>query len=216
MKRITILTGHYGSGKSEIAVNLAIQEKCDMLVDLDIINPYFRSRSVRKLLESHGVELVESTLENAAGSDLPFINAKGSRPFIDGRTRAIYDLGGTQHGAKLLKQYGPYLHKELELDLLLVVNRYRPDTATVEQVLDLIDRLESASGVRITGLINNTNMLEETDMRMIVRGETLLKKVARARQLPIVYTCVEASVDAPRQFAGSRLRLVRYLAQHWL
>lgn len=216
MKRLTILTGHYGSGKSEIAVNLAIQEKCDMLIDLDIINPYFRSRSVRKLLESHGVELVESTLENAAGSDLPFINAKGSRPFIDGRTRAIYDLGGTQHGAKLLKQYGPYLHKELELDLLLVVNRYRPDTATAEQVLDLIDQLESAGGVRITGLINNTNMLEETDMRMIFRGETLLKEVARARQLPIVYTCVEASVDAPRQFAGSRLRLVRYLAQHWL
>lgn len=216
MKRLTILTGHYGSGKSEIAVNLAIQEKCDMLIDLDIINPYFRSRSVRKLLESHGVELVESTLENAAGSDLPFINAKGSRPFIDGRTRAIYDLGGTQHGAKLLKQYGPYLHKELELDLLLVVNRYRPDTATAEQVLDLIDQLESAGGVRITGLINNSNMLEETDMRMIFRGETLLKEVARARQLPIVYTCVEASVDAPRQFAGSRLRLVRYLAQHWL
>ncbi|TVP94969.1 MAG: hypothetical protein EA374_05205, partial [Acholeplasmatales bacterium] len=101
-------------------------------------------------------------------------------------------------------------------DLLLVVNRHRPDTATVEQVLDLIDSLESASGVRITGLINNTNMLEETDMRMIVRGETMLKQVARARQLPIVYTCVEASVHAPRQFAGERLRLVRYLAKQWL
>ncbi|TVP96137.1 MAG: hypothetical protein EA374_02130, partial [Acholeplasmatales bacterium] len=116
MKRLTILTGHYGSGKSEIAVNLAIEAKLDMLVDLDIINPYFRSRSVRKLLESHGVELVESTLENAAGSDLPFINAKGSRPFIDKHTRAIYDLGGTQHGAKLLKQYGPHIHPDLDLD----------------------------------------------------------------------------------------------------
>ena len=104
MKRITILTGHYGSGKSEIAVNLAIKKQLNYLVDLDIINPYFRSRSMRDLLQSNGVTLIESTVENASGSDLPFISSKGSRPFVNRDIKAIYDLGGTKHGAKVMMQ----------------------------------------------------------------------------------------------------------------
>ena len=96
MKRITIISGHYGSGKSEISVNLAIQKNIDYLIDLDVINPYFRSRSLDGLLEENNIHLVESTVKGMIGSDLPYVSGEGAVPFINPDITAIYDLGGTE------------------------------------------------------------------------------------------------------------------------
>lgn len=216
MKRITVLTGHYGSGKSELAINLAIQNKVNMLVDLDIINPYFRSRSMRALLEKHGVELTESTIENASGSDLPFISAKGSRPFVNKDLLAIYDLGGTKHGAKVMMQYRDFIKDPCEIDFLVVINIFRPETASAEKIIPLIETLEATAQIKVTGLVNNTNMLEETTESMIKKGEKEIKKVAKALNVPIVYTCVEEHIKTDAKFAGKRLTLIRYLAKKWL
>lgn len=216
MKRITILTGHYGSGKSEIAVNLAIKEKLDVLVDLDIINPYFRSRSVRTLLEKNGVNVIESTIENAAGSDLPFISAKGSRPFVNKDLTAVYDLGGTKHGAKVMMQYRDFIQSKDDIDFLVVINIYRPETDSVEKIKSVIETLEASSQLKVTGLINNSNLMDDTDETMILKGERIIKKVAKDLAIPIKYTFIEEHVKTNTVFLGENKKLIRYLAKAWL
>jgi len=216
MKRITILSGHYGSGKSEIAVNLALDYKLNYLVDLDIVNPYFRSRSVRELLTAHGVTLIESTLENVSGSDLPFINAKGSRPFVNRDLTAVYDLGGTKLGAKVLIQFKDFISTVDDIDFLVVVNIFRPETQTAEQIIKTIEDLEGGAQMRVTGLINNTNLMNETEESMILEGEKVLKEVSEHLNIPIKYTFIEEKIHSKLSFAGEERTLVRHLAKKWL
>ncbi len=215
MKRITVLSGHYGSGKSEIAVNLAINEKVDMLVDLDIVNPYFRSRSVRDLLESHQVRLVESTIENASGSDLPYVSGTALKPFLDPSIRAIYDLAGTKAGAKLMMQYTEHINPD-SIDFLLVINIYRMETSDAAKIIALIDELEGSAQLRINGLINNSNLMKETTQEHIEEGEKVLKTVSEKTGIPIAFTFIEEHVKTNHIFAGRNRTLVRYLAKHWL
>src|SRR5690554_6078317 len=100
MKRITFITGHYGSGKSEFAANMAITHKVDMVVDLDIINPYFRSRELFRLMADNNIKLISSPLKDKPGSDLPYIDKEVFSPFSDPAARAIIDLGGDRPGAR--------------------------------------------------------------------------------------------------------------------
>ncbi len=216
MKRITILTGHYGSGKSEIAVNMAIQEKLDWLIDLDIINPYFRSRSVRALLEGNGIELIESTIENAAGSDLPFISPKGSRPFVKRDIHAVYDLGGTQHGAKVMMQFRDFIKHPEDIDFLVVVNIFRQETDSAEKIIKMVHELEATSQLRVTGFINNSNLMEYTDESMIEAGQRIIFEASEALKRPIVYTYIEEHVKTTKVFAGDNKVLIRHLAKQWL
>lgn len=213
MKRITILTGHYGSGKSEIAVNLALQKKLNTLVDLDVINPYFRSRSLYEMLNKHGIDVIESTIENASGSDLPFISSRGSRPFVNTDLMAVYDLGGTRHGAKLMKQFDAFTTNSEEIDFLMVVNIYRPETETVEKIITAIDDIEGASQLRITGLINNSNLMDYTEPSMILKGQEILESVGKIKNVPIKYTCVEEHVECNETFLGETIIIRRYLAE---
>ena len=216
MKRITILAGHYGSGKSEIAVNLALESNINTLVDIDIINPYFRSRALNKLLNSHGVQVIESTIENVTGSDLPFISSKGSHPFINKDLSAIYDLGGTELGAKVLIQYRDFIKDFSEIDLLIVINIFRPETSSVELIINTIQALENAAQMKVTGLINNTNLMDETTETMILEGQRIIESVSAELSLPIMYTFIEEHVQTNVQFKGENKRLIRHVAKHWL
>jgi len=216
MKRLTILSGHYGAGKSEIAVNLAVDFRIDALVDLDIINPYFRSRSVHALLKKHGVKLVESTVEESSGSDLPYISGEGSRPFYDKSKRAIYDLAGTRAGAKLMMQYRDLIDVDEDLDFFVVVNVFRPETDEAQKIVRLIEDLEGAAQLKVTGLINNSNLIKETEEHHIAKGEEILREVTKQTNIPIVYTFHEASLKLSRQFSGEVRPLRRYLAKTWL
>ncbi len=215
MKRIKILSGHYGSGKSEVAVNLAINEKVDMLVDLDIVNPYFRVRSVRTLLENHGIDLIESTIENMAGSDLPYVSPKANQPFVSPNKTAIYDLAGTKSGAKIMMQYHEFIDLDF-IEFLIVVNIYRMETSSKDKILTLIEELEGSSQLKVTGLINNSNLMDETNESHIEAGEKVLKRVSETLNIPITHTFIEENVKTKRQFAGQNVTLKRYLAEHWL
>lgn len=211
-KRITIITGHYGAGKSEIAIELAITEPpFDMLVDLDVVNPYFRSRSAGNVLESHGVELITSPLGRAAGSDLPYIPARGREPFVNKDRRAIYDLAGDVSGAKLMMQYRDVLESEDAMDFLFAVNVFRPETDSVASIKHAITMVEAASQIRITGLINNSNLMDETEETHLKQGETILKQVSRDLNVPIVLTCHDASWRPKRPYEGELLSLHRYV-----
>jgi hypothetical protein len=218
MKRITIISGHYGSGKSEISVNLAIQKKIDYLVDLDIVNPYFRSRSLGTLLEAHNIHLVESTVKGMLGSDLPYVSGEGAVPFVNPNITAIYDLGGTENGARVLIQFLDRVKDVNEIDFLCTVNIFRPETNDVDKILQTISMYEAETQLKITGLINNANLMNETLEEHVIKGEKILVEVGKRLNIPILYTVIEGNNDTNYKydFLGERLVLTRHIAKRWL
>jgi Mrp family chromosome partitioning ATPase len=216
MKRITIIAGHYGSGKSEISVNLALLNKVDYIVDLDIINPYFRSRALDDLFTENGIKLVESTVKGMLNSDMPYVSGEGAVPFVNKNVTAIYDLGGTENGAKVLIQFLHRTDDYSDVDFLVSVNTFRPETANSELILKTITLLEAQTQLKVTGLINNTNLIDETEESDVIHGEEVLKEVSNKLGIPIVYTVVEEHKNFTYQFMGERITLSRYVARKWL
>jgi hypothetical protein len=216
MKRITIISGHYGSGKSEISVNLALNNKVDYIVDLDIINPYFRSRALTDLFEEHGIHLVESTIKGMLNSDMPYVSGEAAVPFVNTDITAIYDLGGTENGGRVLIQFVDRI-KDLEnIDLLYVVNIFRPETATTKLIIDAIGKLEGEAQLKVTGLINNTNLMHLTTVDEVLEGERVLKEVSKELGLPIKYTVIEETHTFDQKFEGELIILERLVAKKWL
>jgi hypothetical protein len=210
MKRITIITGHYGSGKSEIAINMAISHSLDMLVDLDVVNPYFRSRSAHKVLGENNIELVDSSLAASSGSDLPYISQKGRIPFVNKEKTAIYDLAGSMSGAKVMMQFIDFVGNE-DYDMLLAVNVYRPETANKDAILKTVSMIEGASQMKVTGLINNANLMKETQESHLLHGQDVLREVSETLNVPIVMTC-HAHTWTPRNtYEGELFPLTRYV-----
>lgn len=215
MKNITFLTGYYGSGKSELAINLALKERVDYVIDLDVINPYFRTREQEKLLEANGIEIISSDLDYKMHIDMPYISQRVFIPFHNKEKSAIYDLGGNDVGAKLLRQFEDY--NDQDIDLFLVINVYREDSSSKEKIVQLINKIEGAGGFKVTGLINNSNLLRETSLEDIAYGETIIKEVALATKLPIVYTAVWEDIYADNlAFQGEMLKLKLYFRKNWL
>ncbi len=214
MKRITFLTGYYGSGKTEIALNPAIREKVDYVVDLDIINPYFRSREAEELLKDQGISIISSGLKDSAYSDMPFLSKKIFLPFNEKDIRAIYDLGGNDLGAKIMRQFEK-IDKNI-VDLFLVVNVYREETKDEASIIQLINKIEGSSGFKVTGLVNNTNLLRETTYDDIMTGEAKISAVSKKTGIPLVYTCFYEEMYQP-SFAckGEPLILKLYFRKKW-
>ena len=216
MKRITIIAGHYGSGKSEISVNLALKHKVDYIVDLDIINPYFRTRALNELFDEVGIHLVESTVKGMLNSDMPYVSGEGVVPFVNKNITAIYDLGGTENGAKVLIQFLDRADGFEDVDFLCSVNIFRPETANADLIIKSIVLLEAQTQLKITGLINNTNLMEFTTVEDVVNGEEVLKQVSEKLSIPIVYTVIEETKNFKHEFLGERINLSRYVARRWL
>ena len=215
MKNITFLTGYYGSGKSELAINLAIKEQVDYVVDLDVINPYFRTREQEKIFNENNIEVISSDLDYKMHVDMPYISAKVFIPFHNSEKRAIYDLGGNDVGAKLLRQFEDY--NDTDIDLFLVINVYREESNNSEKIIKLINKIEGTGGFKVTGLINNSNLLRETTLEDILYGEKLIKEVSETTKLPIVYTAVWENLFADNLvFQGEILKLKLYFRKNWL
>jgi len=195
---------------------LALKHKPDYFVDLDIINPYFRTRALDSLFEEHGIHLVESTVKGMLNSDMPYVSGEGAVPFVNKKLTAIYDLGGTENGAKVLIQFLDRATDIENIDYLCTVNIFRPETANPEKILHTITLLEAMPQLKITGLINNTNLMDETTEEDVIRGQEILKEVSKQLGIPIVYTVVEEHKNFTHAFEGERITLNRYVARKWL
>lgn len=216
MKRITFITGFFGSGKTEIALNLAIQKQVDVLIDLDIVNPYFRSREQEDVLNRAGIRVVSSGVANGRFVDLPYVAKEAFIPFWDRTLRAVYDLGGSGSGARLLRQFSPYF-PDSDVDLLFCVNIHREETDSPAKIIQEIGRIEESGGMRPTGLINNTNLLTESTYEDLLEGEGLLRAVADATGIPLIYTGIVSSLDRDdRPVAGEKIPLRLYFKNTWL
>ncbi|MBU1145729.1 MAG: ATP-binding protein [Firmicutes bacterium] len=214
MKRITFITGYYGSGKTEIALNLAIQKKLNVLVDLDIINPYFRSRELKTYLLEFGIETISSDLKDGMYADLPYISKRVFLPFQNKELSAIYDLGGNDLGAKLLRQFDNTNNEEV--DNLLIINVFREETSTKEKIIQLIHDIEEASGWKITGLIHNSNLLKETSIDDILYGEQIAKEVVKETGLKVIFSCISDDINLGKNLLiGELLPIKIYLRKKW-
>jgi len=215
MKKITFITGYYGSGKTEITVNLAVQKQLNMIIDLDIINPYFRSREMEEQLEPLGIQTISSDLDYKSHIDLPYISKKIFLPFHNDDLHAIYDLGGNDLGAKLLRQFENY--RERDVDLFLVINIYRIETSSADKIIQLINQIEGMGGFSVTGLINNSNLLKETTKENILDGQAVIEEVMKKTNLPLVYTTVwdQLEIDTS-DLLGEVVKLKLYYRKDWL
>ena len=192
--RLTLVTGHYGTGKTEFAVNLALAlagaGRRVMLADLDIVNPYFRSREQRELLEAAGVRVV-ATSRALADADVPALPAELHAVLEDRTVRGVLDIGGDPSGARVLARYRPRILRE-DYQLLYVVNAARPEVRTAERSAEYLRAIEAVTGLRCTGLVNNTHLCGETGPEDIREGALLTEEVSRMTGVPIVCHAAEA------------------------
>lgn len=197
LKRITIFTGNLGSGKTEVAVNLALnlmrRGKRTVLVDMDIINPYFRTRLVRNQLENLGLEVVSPT-GKFTFADLPAISPAVKGVIVNGEITGVFDVGGDDVGAVALGQYRDLLEGR-EFRMLFVINTCRPFTRDPDGVIKYINSIQDASGIRADGLVNNANLGGETGLDTVLNGFEVVSGVADMLGLPVVFTAVKRELE---------------------
>ena len=197
-KRITLIAGHYGSGKTNIAVNMAFDLKKYFdnvaVADLDIVNPYFRTKDSQAELESAGIKLICSEYANT-NVDIPALPQEVYSIVDDKSITAVIDIGGDDRGAYALGRYAPGILEEGNFDMLFVINKYRPLTRDAESVIQVMHEIEAAGGIKFTGIINNSNLGEETTKEDIINSLDYAREVSERTGLPIVMTTVEKSVS---------------------
>ena len=191
LKKYLVLTGNYGSGKTELALNLALEaakEEATRLVDLDIVNPYFTSAEKRDLLEKADVKLLTPAFAMTT-VDIPALPPEIQSVFELPCDRVIFDVGGDDTGAAALGRYYPsfLMHRD-ETVSALVINCMRPLTQTREDILDLAQRIGNRGRLGIDLLINNTNLAEQTVPEMVERGEELVLSCAKELGIENVIT----------------------------
>ncbi len=196
-KRITLFAGHYGSGKTNIAVNYAIKLS-DMslpvvIADLDIVNPYFRTKDSEQELKEKGIELLCSEF---AGSnlDIPALPQTMYRAVQDKSTYAVMDIGGDDVGAVALGRFAPYIKEENDYEMIFVANFFRPLTRNAEEALEIMREIEVASHLNFTAIANNSNLGEETVADDILSTQSEIEKLSSLSGLPVIMTSAKESV----------------------
>ncbi|MBQ6544672.1 MAG: hypothetical protein IJL72_02930 [Lachnospiraceae bacterium] len=196
-KRLTLLAGHYGSGKTNLAVNMALDLRKTRervaLADLDIVNPYFRSKdSGRELMEA-GVRLIVSEYANT-NLDIPALPQEMYALIDDPGLSAVIDVGGDDRGALALGRLSPAIAAENDYDMFLVVNRFRPLTRSADDVLQVMREIEEAGHLAFTGVIDNSNLGAETSPEDVLGSAGFAEAVAEKTGLPLVLTSVDEAL----------------------
>ena len=211
VSRITVLAGHYGSGKTQIATHLALELRKRRprvtLCDLDIVNPYFRTANNRALLANAGVRLISSEL---AGSSVetPGFPPEAASVFDDESVTAVIDVGGDDRGALALGRYSEYWARSAERgssQLLLVVNKYRPLSANARDACEIAREIEAAGKFRFTGIVNNSNLGAETTAEDVLRSLPYADELGKRLGLPV------AALSAARHLEGQLRETVKNL-----
>lgn len=199
-KRITIISGHYGSGKTNIAVNLALDLKSQTenvaLADIDIVNPYFRSKDSEEMLKKAGIRLICSEYANS-NVDIPALPQDMYSVTDDKSLFSILDVGGDERGALALGRIAPKIREENDFDMLYVVNKFRPLTKDANSAIEIMREIEAACGLEFTGIINNSNLGAETKIEDVLSSSQYANEISRLTNLPIVRTTVEEKLFEP-------------------
>ena len=196
-KRLTLFAGHYGSGKTNIAVNyamlLADEGKKVCIADLDIVNPYFRTKDSEGELAERGITLICSHYANT-NVDLPALPAESYRLVQDKSCYGVIDIGGDDRGAYALGRFADAIKAEGNYRMAFVLNKYRPLTSTVEGAVEIMREIEAASGITFDCIVNNSNIGSETTPELVLESVRFAEDVSRATGLPIWLHTAERTV----------------------
>ena len=217
--RFLVITGNYGSGKTEISLNLAItaaRNQKTTLVDLDIVNPYFRTGEKEEMLREAGIRVLMPTYAMTT-VDIPALPAEIQSVFEVPSDRVIFDVGGDDTGAAALGRYYPsFLRNRCNTMTALVVNCMRPLTMNEEDILDLAERIENRGRMKTDLLINNTNLSEETTPEMVEKGEETVLRCAERMKVQRVCTTGKKEILAQCRLRTPVLPIRRYMMPEWM
>ena len=217
--RYLVLTGNYGSGKTELALNLALQFSLQYqttLVDLDIVNPYFRSGEKAEEMRQAGVRMLMPTYAMTT-VDIPALPAEIQSVFEVPSDRVIFDVGGDDTGAAALGRFYPSFmaHRE-QMKMIIVINCMRPLTKEADDIIDLAERIQNRGRLKIDLLINNTNLADRTEPGMIEQGEAVTLRCAERLGVRDVITAGKEEVLAQCRLSTPALKIRRYMAPEWM
>ena len=192
-KRVTLLAGHYGSGKTNIAVNLAMKQKSEgfdvTVADLDIVNPYYRTKDSEEELKAAGIPLISSPFANS-NVDLPALPQELYRIVDETDTHMVVDIGGDDRGAYALGRFAQKLKDENDYEMILVINKYRPLTADEKDAVEIMKEIEEAGHLPFTAIVNNSNLGKETTAEDVLASVPYAEKMAKDTGLPLLLTTV--------------------------
>lgn len=192
-KRVTLLAGHYGSGKTNIAVNLAMKQKREgfdvTVADLDIVNPYYRTKDSEEELKAAGIPLISSPFANS-NVDLPALPQELYRIVDETDTHMVVDIGGDDRGAYALGRFAQKLKDENDYEMILVINKYRPLTADEKDAVAIMKEIEEAGHLPFTAIVNNSNLGKETTAEDVLNSVPYAEKMAKDTGLPLLLTTV--------------------------
>ncbi|HET6351666.1 MAG TPA: ParA family protein [Coriobacteriia bacterium] len=199
-RRLTVVTGHYGCGKTNLSINLALDLARErgqaVLVDLDVVNPYFRSSDYTERLAGHGVSVISPTFAGTT-LDVPSLSGAVAGVF-SGSAPVVFDVGGDDVGATAIGQYAAQIEAE-GYEMLYVVNRYRNLTQTPAEAAELLREIESSSHLSATGVVNNSHLRDDTTLDTLIESLVYATETAALLGLPLMFTTVP--VGLAREFA---------------
>ena len=213
-KRLTLFAGHYGSGKTNIAVNYALHLAKEgnpvCIADLDIVNPYFRTKDSANELEAAGVHLISPQFANT-NVDLPALPAEAYRLVTDKNTYGIMDIGGDDRGAYALGRYVPAIVAENNYRMAFVANCYRPLTRTPEDALEVMREIEAACSLEFTCIVGNSNLGTETTPQTVLDSVAYTEALSQLSGLPIwLYT---ATMEVAKELEGKLSNVLPLMLQ---
>ena len=198
-KRVTLFAGHYGSGKTNLALNYALWlRRLGLRVtvaDLDIVNPYVRTKDGEALLSAAGIDLISSKYANS-NLDIPAMPAEVYSLVENRSVYAVMDIGGDDRGALALGRYAPAILEENDYEMLFVVNKSRPLTRTAEDALEVFYEIQAACGIPFTAIVNNTNLGPSTTAETVLAGMEFAGEIGKRTGLPVKMNCAEESLAA--------------------
>lgn len=193
---MTIICGHYGTGKTNLSVNLAVDAARAgnkvTLIDMDVVNPYFRSSDHKEMLEGLGVNVIAPAYANT-NLEASFVTAEMSGAIGEGMT--IIDVGGDDAGATVLGRFAKDV-QNVDYDMWYVINRYRSMVADADRSVNMLHLIEDASGLKATGVVNNSHLKEETTLEMILGSLNYAERTSEAAGVPLIFTtCPRSMTD---------------------
>ncbi len=197
MKRVTLFSGHYGSGKTNIAVNYAMKLNAlglpTAIADLDTVNPYFRTKDSETVLSKAGIRVISLPFANT-NVDLPSLSSEVYSLVQQHREYAVLDIGGDDDGAYALGRFTPFILEENNYDHFFVVNFFRPMTPDAESAAEYIADIEKACGIKFTGIVNNSNLGEETTAELIKSTFREADRLSELSDLPVAMTAAREDI----------------------
>ena len=207
-KRITLFAGHYGSGKTNIAVNWALEmkkrEERVMLADMDIVNPYYRAKDSADEVEKAGIRMISSFFANS-NVDLPALPQDIYAIVDDKSWHAIIDVGGDDRGALALGRLVPQIAEENNYEMIFVANFFRPLTSKAEEAYEVMKEIETASSLKFTSIVNNSNLGDITDAEAIISTFSETEKLSELSGLPVLFTSCEKKLYEKMKNTGKEI-----------